>query len=96
MPAWVASLLMRLFSVPYPLRGTSYLLRWLGFTPVARQAANRTCMSSFKAPALWVEQRVPTSPSYLGKLRSNSMFQQYECIELDAVLMSRRHQMTAI
>jgi transposase len=53
--ARVAALLMRLFSVPYAQRGTSYLLHRLRFTPAARRAANRTCMSSFKTPALWVE-----------------------------------------
>jgi len=35
--ARVAALLVRLFSVPYTLRGTSYLLHRLGFTPAARR-----------------------------------------------------------
>jgi hypothetical protein len=57
--ARVAALTMRLFSVPYTLRVTSYLLHRLGFTPAAHRAVNRACMSSFKAPALWVEKWVP-------------------------------------
>ena len=67
----VAALLMRLFSVPNTRSGgTSYLLHRLRFTPAARRAANRTCMSSFKTPALWVEQWAqPAGHIYINYVR---------------------------
>jgi Winged helix-turn helix len=84
--ARVAALLMRLFSVPCTLRGTSYLLHRLGFIPAAHRAAKRTCTTSFNVSALWVEKWVPSSPSYLHNLRSNSPFQQDKYIDMGTVL----------
>jgi hypothetical protein len=89
--ARVAALIMRLFSVPYTQRVTSYLLRRLGFSPAAHRTANRTCMTSFKASALWVEKWVPTSSPYLHNLCSKSLFQQDKYIEIDTMLVGRRH-----
>jgi transposase len=56
--ARVAELIERLFQVPYTLRGTSYLLHRLGFTPQmpARRAAERDP----DAIAAWRSRRWPS------------------------------------
>src|SRR5690242_9231919 len=53
-PARVAALIARLFGVPYTLRGVSYLLHRMGFTP--QVAAHRAAERDEDAIAAWRSQ----------------------------------------
>ena len=83
---------MRLFSVPYTQRGTSYLPHRLGFIP-GRAPGGESNLYDQLQGSCSLGRKVGSNRSHniYINLCSDSLFQQDECIELDTILVSRRY-----